>query len=212
MKAIGISSSGREGAYSKRIVNDILMESHVEFEMIHLADLNIKGCLGCLKCARSNRCIQDDEFHTLTDKIIEADALVFGGGNYYGTLNAIGHAFWERTFALRHQGAFPIEGTLGVAVGLDRDKEKREASSFIERMMLSNKMALIASLTVSGHQQCYDCGFGHECKEGNVYSHIGITSAEDAESKRPLEYTCEDQKEARSIGLLLGSILRAKTA
>jgi multimeric flavodoxin WrbA len=48
-----------------------------------------------------------DEFHTVIDKIIDADALVFDGANYYGTLNAIGHSFWERTFALRHRGTFP---------------------------------------------------------------------------------------------------------
>jgi multimeric flavodoxin WrbA len=78
------------------------------------------------------------------DKIILADALVFGGGNYYGTLNAIGHAFWERTFSLRHNCAFPLAGKLGIAVGLDRDQEKKEATSFIEMMMRSNHMAVIA--------------------------------------------------------------------
>lgn len=48
MKAIGISSSGRKKAYSKIIVENILKESGIEYEMIHLASLNIKGCLGCL--------------------------------------------------------------------------------------------------------------------------------------------------------------------
>jgi len=54
MKAIGISSSGRKSAYSKIIVKDILEASEVEYEMIHLAKLNIKGCLGCLKCVEKN--------------------------------------------------------------------------------------------------------------------------------------------------------------
>ena len=90
MKAIGI---GRKEAYSKIVVKDILKASGVEYEMIHLSALNIKGCLGSLKCAGSNRCIQKDDFQGVMDKIQAADALVFGGGNYYGTLNAIGHAF-----------------------------------------------------------------------------------------------------------------------
>ena len=195
MKAIGISSSGRKGAYSKIILNDMLEESGVDFEMIHLSELNIKGCLGCLKCAGNNRCIQKDEFHTVIDKIIDADALVFGGANYYGTLNAIGHSFWERTFALRHRGTFPLTGKTGIAVGLDRNKEEREATAFIEKMMLDNKMEVIASLTVSGNQQCYDCG---------------LTTAEHAESVRPVEYSGEDQKEARAIGKMLGSVLNSK--
>ncbi|MCJ7579767.1 MAG: hypothetical protein MUP98_04440 [Candidatus Aminicenantes bacterium] len=37
IKAIGISSSGRKAAYSKIIARDILEESGVGYEMIHLA-------------------------------------------------------------------------------------------------------------------------------------------------------------------------------
>ncbi len=210
MKAIGISSSGREAAYSKIIVKDILEESGVGYEMIHIAKLNIKGCLGCLKCASDNRCVQKDDFQGVVEKIMEADALVFGGGNYYGMLNAIGHAFWERTFALRHRESFPFAGKLGIAVGLDRDSNKRESTSFIEKMMLDNKMAVIATFTDPGHQQCYDCGYGHNCVVGNVYGQMGLTTAENAEKNRPVEYGHESQNEAKAIGKMLGSILSAR--
>lgn len=208
MKAIGISSSGRKNAYSKIIVRDILDASGVAYEMIHLAGLNIKGCLGCLKCAADNRCVQKDDFQGVVDRIGSADALVFGGGNYYGTLNAIGHAFWERTFALRHREAFPWAGKLGIAVGLDRDPVKKEATSFIEKMMLSNKMAVIDTFTDPGHQQCYDCGEGHNCVVGNVYSHMGLVSKECAQENRPVEYGSESQKKAQAVGKMLGSILK----
>jgi len=210
MQAIGISSSGRKDAYSKIIVKDILDESGIEYEMIHIAELNIKGCLGCLKCAHDNKCVQADDFQGVVDKINAADALVFGGGNYYGILNAIGHVFWERTFARRHREVFPFAGKLGIAVGLNRDPEKKEATAFIEKMMLSNKMAVIATFTDSGHQQCYDCGYGHDCVVGNVYAHMGLTTAEYAEENRPEEYSAEAQKRARAMGKMLGSILRAR--
>jgi multimeric flavodoxin WrbA len=205
-KVLGISSSGRKSAYSKRIVKDILEESGLEYEMIHLANLDIKGCMGCLKCAGNNVCVQKDDFQGVVDKIIEADALVFGGANYYGTLNAIGHAFWERTFALRHLELFPFAGKVGVVVGLDRDSEKKGATSFIQKMMLENKMDVIATFTDSGHAQCYDCGYGHECMVGNVYSHMGLTTAECAEKNRPVEYGEAAQEEAKGIGIMLGSI------
>ena len=210
MKAIGISSSGRKSAYSKIIVKDVLEESRVEYEMIHLAKLNIKGCMGCLRCAENNICVQKDDFQKVIDKIIQADALVFGGANYYGTLNAIGHAFWERTFALRHCETFPLAGKLGIAVGLDRNKETREATKFIENMMLSNKMAVIASFTDPGHYQCYDCGYGHDCAVGNVYKHLGLCTAEYAQKKRPVDYGDDARKQARAIGKILGSILHSR--
>ena len=210
MKAIGISSSGRKCAYSKIIVKDILEESGIDYEIVNLADLNIGGCLGCLKCASDNKCVQKDDFQGVVEKIMDADALVFGGANYYGMLNAIGHAFWERTFSLRHQEAFLFAGKLGIAVGLDRNKDKKEATAFIKKMMLSNKMAVIATFTDPGHQQCYDCGFGHDCVVGNVYAHMGLTTAENAEANRPIEYGSDAQKKAKAIGKMLGSILKAK--
>ena len=78
--------------------------------------------------------------------------------------------------------------------------------------MLSNRMAVIATFTDSGHQQCYDCGFGHDCVVGNVYVHMGLTTAEHAEEIRPVEYGPEAQKEAKAIGKMLGSILNARFA
>ncbi|MDX2445650.1 MAG: flavodoxin family protein [Desulfobacterales bacterium] len=210
MKAIGISSSGRKSAYSKIIVKDILEASGVEYEMIHLAKLNIKGCLGCLKCAKENICVQKDDFQEVINIIIQADALVFGGANYSGTLNAIGHAFWERTFALRHRENFLLAGKLGIAVGLDRNGEEKEATKFIENRMLSNKMAVIGSFTDPGHYQCYDCGYGHDCAVGNVYKHIGLCTADYAEKNRPVEYGDEARRQARAIGKMLGSILKSR--
>lgn len=178
--------------------------------MIHLAELDIKGCLGCLKCAKDNICIQKDNFQEIVDKICEAEALVFGGANYYGMLNAIGHAFWERTFALRHRESFSFAGKLGIAVGLNRDSSKQESTKFIKKMMLSNKMAVIATFNDSGHQQCYDCGFGHNCVAGNVYANMGLTSPELAEKNRPDEYSNDAQNSAKAIGKMLGSILSAR--
>ena len=44
--------------------------------------------------------------------------------------------------------------------------------------MLSNKMAVIETFTDPGRQQCYDCGCGHDCVVGNVFAHMGLTTAE----------------------------------
>ncbi len=79
-----------------------------------------------------------------------------------------------------------------------------------EQKMLSNKMAVIATFTDSGHQQCYDCGFGHDCVVGNVYAHRGLTTAEHAQANRPVEYGAEAQKKANTIGKMLGSILKSR--
>ena len=122
------------------------------------------------------------------------------------------HAFHGQiVFIQGHEEQAPHRRHLkeGRPVGLDRDPEKREATRFIEKMMLSNKMAVIATFTDPGNFQCFDCGYGHDCAVGNVYARMGLVTAEHAEANRPQEYGPEAQDRARAIGKMLGSILSA---
>jgi len=98
----------------------------------------------------------------------------------------------------------------GIAVGLDRNNDTREATRFIEKMMLGNKMAVIASFTDPGNYQCHDCGYGHDCAAGSVYQHLGLCTAEYAEKNRPVEYGDAARKQAKAIGKILGSILNSR--
>ncbi|BES63757.1 flavodoxin family protein [Gottschalkiaceae bacterium SANA] len=211
MKVIGISSSGRKNSYSTRLIQDIFSEVEGETELIRLAGKQINGCLGCLQCAKDNICVQQDDFQEVLQRVMDADALVFAGPNYYNSLNALGLAFWERTFCLRHQDRFLLAGKLAVAIGLDRT-EKGAAYSHIEKMMKSNKMAIVDSISNPGNYQCYDCGFGHECIAGNVYARQGLCTKECAETNRPLEYNEDKEavKKVKAIGKELNAILQAR--
>lgn len=76
--------------------------------------------------------------------------------------------------------------------------------------MNSNKMAVIGSFSDSGHQQCYDCGYGHDCTAGNVYKHMGLVTAKYAEENRPEEYSQEAKDRAKALGKMLGGILESR--
>ncbi len=211
MKVLGISGSGRLKGYSSEIIKDMLSEITVDSEFISLFGKRINGCIGCLGCAEDNICVQKDDFQDVLDKVLEADALIFAGPNYYAALNVISSAFWERTFCLRHRERYALAGKLAIAVGLDRS-ENGPALQHIKRMMNSNKMAIISTFTNPGHYQCYDCGYGHDCVVGNVYPRSGLCSKEEAEASRPMEYstdTCAKQK-AIDIGRVLNSILTTR--
>lgn len=39
-----------------------------------------------MQCVRDNRCKQQDDWNEIGQKMLEADAIVFGGPDYYGTL------------------------------------------------------------------------------------------------------------------------------
>jgi multimeric flavodoxin WrbA len=211
MKVIGISSSGRKDSYSTQMIKDLFSEIQGETEIIRLSEKNIHGCLGCLKCAADNVCVQKDDFQQVLKKVMEADALVFAGPNYYGTLNAMGIAFWERTFCLRHQDAFALAGKPGVAIGLDR-QENGPATRHIVKMMKSNKMKVVDAFSNPGNYQCYDCGFGHQCLAGNVYGHLGLCTEEFAQANRPLEYGQDQEviKKVKELGKALQDFIGEK--
>lgn len=211
MKVIGISGSGRKNGLSAEIVKDVLSELTCETEFISLAGKRINGCNGCLACTKDNVCVQKDDFNEILGKIIDADALVFAGPNYYGGVNALSAAFWERTFCLRHRERFLLAGKLGIAIGLDR-VENGPALAHIKKLMNSNKMAIVDSISNPGNYQCFDCEYGHECVVGNVYPRLGLCTQEKAQENRPIEYHNDPiaQQAFRSKGKVLNSILEAR--
>ena len=124
-------------------------------------------------CATDNVCKVNDDWLKIGEAMLRADAIVFGAPNYYGTINALGHACLERAFCFRHRDAYRLAGKLGVVISTNY-KRTDEVSSFIKHMMSKNKMAIVDTVFITGYSQCYPCGFGHECASGNVVDDHGF--------------------------------------
>ncbi len=52
-------------------------------ELISLKGKEIKYCIGCLACQKTQRCIQKDDAIAIADQVLNADALVFVTPIYY---------------------------------------------------------------------------------------------------------------------------------
>lgn len=211
MRILGISASGRAKSVTTDAVRAVLEASETDYEFVSLAGLNINGCRGCVACAADNRCKLQDDWNAIGDKMLAADAVVFGAPNYYGTLNALGHACLERTFCFRHREAFSLAGKLGVAVAVDGRKEGSPVLDFVRRIMTSNLMPIVGSLRVDGYSQCYDCGFGEDCAVGSVVARHGFIECIE-ETHRPPRFEQQEAAvlQAQKLGRTLGSILRAR--
>jgi multimeric flavodoxin WrbA len=198
---LGISASGRvierneTGLLLKGVTEDlvkfILENSGEPSEYISLGGKKILGCQGCLKCAPDNICKLDDDWAEIRDRIFKASAIVFGAPIYYGTINAVGHAFLERFFSLRHRGAvghaflerffslrhrgkFKLLGKPNVIVTVGTG-EANPAEDLIKSVFRSNYMAApIGVLRAKGLAQCYTCGFGADCTAGAVVRRHGF--------------------------------------
>ena len=72
-----------------------------ETELIHLYDLNYKGCISCFACKTKGgksygRCAVKDDLKPIFKKIEKADALIFGSPIYLGTVSGEMKSFMER--------------------------------------------------------------------------------------------------------------------
>lgn len=167
MKILGISGSPRKESHSGvyRLVRTVLENCGCEYELVSLRGKNISGCIACLGCVEDNVCKVKDDLAELRQKIVEADAYVFGAPNYYSTINAQFHAFIERWFQFRHQTGDILWGKVAVAVGVGGTAGKAPADE-IEKFLLYNFVETIAKVTGQGAASCYSCGFGEECQVG----------------------------------------------
>lgn len=167
MKILGISGSPRKDDKSAvfTLVQTVLENTGIEYELISLRGKSISGCIACLGCVKDNICIVDDDLALLRDKIVEADAFVIGAPNYYSTLNATTHAFLERWFQFRHQTGNTLWGKLAVTVGVGGTNGGFPADD-LEKFMLYNFIETVAKVQGQGAASCYSCGFGETCQVG----------------------------------------------
>ena len=104
MKVIAVNGSPR-----KNWNTDILLQKALEgakskgtdIEIIHLYDLNFKGCTSCFACKRKDskyigHCAMKDELTSVLEKILECNVLFLGSPIYLGNITGQMHSFLER--------------------------------------------------------------------------------------------------------------------
>lgn len=85
MKVLGISAGTRNGNNDAMCKEALMgaMEQGADVEFIRLFDLNLQHCTGCIACVggimsgRGGKCVLQDDFEWLKNKMFEADAIVF---------------------------------------------------------------------------------------------------------------------------------------
>jgi len=110
MKVIGINGSPRKSGNTAILLGKALAgadSKKAETELIHLYDLNFKGCISCFACKKLKgksygKCIVADDLLGVFKKIESADALVLGSPIYFGEVTGEMRSFLERLFFQYH--------------------------------------------------------------------------------------------------------------
>ncbi|SJZ67753.1 flavodoxin family protein [Selenihalanaerobacter shriftii] len=92
MKVIGINGSPRKEWNTATLLTEALegaSSQGAKTELVHLYDLDYKGCISCFACKKINgnsygKCALQDDLALVLEKIEEADAVIFASPVYFG--------------------------------------------------------------------------------------------------------------------------------
>lgn len=98
-----LMSSPRKNGNTDRLANAFIKgveENGYSTEKIYVNYQNIKPCLGCNVCQKTNQCVQKDDMQDIYKKMLEAKVIVFASPVYFYTFNASMKLLIDRTFAI----------------------------------------------------------------------------------------------------------------
>jgi hypothetical protein len=148
---------------------------------------------------------------SLRQKIVEADAFIIGGPNYYNNLNGLTHVFMERWYQFRHREGKALAGKLGVAVGVGGGDPKPAADT-IRTFFQYNQIECIGDVTAQGPACCFVCGHGETCKVGAIHMFFGPGTRITDEITPALSKQPEAVAAARALGKVLSDRLHGFAA
>lgn len=104
MKILAINGSPRKKWNTAMLLEKALegaASAGAETELVHLYDLDFKGCTSCFACKLKGgksygKCAMHDGLTSTLDKLSKADGFVLGSPIYFGTVTGEMHSFMER--------------------------------------------------------------------------------------------------------------------
>jgi multimeric flavodoxin WrbA len=104
MKVIAVNGSPRKTWNTATLLNEALKgaaSKGAETQIVHLYDLNFKGCISCFSCKLKNskaygHCAVKDDLTPILNQIPDVDALILGSPIYNGMMTGEMKSFLER--------------------------------------------------------------------------------------------------------------------
>ena len=101
MKVLMINGSPKANACigtALKIASEVFAENGIETETVHIGNKDIRGCIACLSCMKTGKCVFGDIVNETYAKLDEADGLIVGTPVYFGNPNGTVLSFLQRLF------------------------------------------------------------------------------------------------------------------
>ena len=105
MKVLLLNGSPRAKGNTAMALNEmaaVFAQEGIEAEIIHVGQMDIRGCVACGSCGRLGKCVFDDAVNDIAARFEAADGLVIGSPVYYAGANATLMALLQRLFYSNH--------------------------------------------------------------------------------------------------------------
>ncbi|MCU7493910.1 MAG: flavodoxin family protein [Ignavibacteria bacterium] len=122
MKVIAVNGSPKADGntfHALNMVGSELKENGIGFEILHIGNKQIHGCLGCNKCGlnKDEKCsIKTDDLNEYIQKLKEADGIILGSPVYYSGIAGTMKCFLDRVFYVSGSNGNLFRHKVGAAV------------------------------------------------------------------------------------------------
>jgi len=111
LKILGICGSPRTDGNTEVLLKEALKgasEAGAEVEAVFLRDKTISPCLEIYGCKVDGRCVIEDDFHEVAEKMVQADAIILASPIFFYTVSAHTkmlmdrcQSFWVKRYLLK---------------------------------------------------------------------------------------------------------------
>jgi multimeric flavodoxin WrbA len=102
MKVLLINGSPRHNGCTFTglgIIKDQLAANGIDSEIIQVGNKPVSGCIACLSCKKTGKCIIDtDSVNTTAEKMKESDGVVIGSAVHFASATGAATSFFDRLF------------------------------------------------------------------------------------------------------------------
>lgn len=211
MNVIAINGSPRKEWNTAMLLKKALEGARskgAETELIHLYDLDFKGCESCFSCKTKvsksyGKCAVNDDVTQILEKIEQSDAFILGSPIYFGTVSGEMKSFMERlmfpylTYTRPPQSLFPKKTKTGFIYTMNITED--QLKEFNYTVHTDNNQRVLELLFGSSESL-----FSFDTYQFKDYSKVvaGRFDA-DKKAKRRKEVFPEDCKKAFKLGTRL---------
>lgn len=122
---------------------DVFEKEGVETTLLNIGKSAVRGCIACGACAKSGKCVFDDEVNRAAKEFEQANGIVLASPVYYASANGTLFAFCDRLF---HSTAFDKTMKVGAAVVSARRGGSTASFDAINKYFSVSSMPIASSL------------------------------------------------------------------